>query len=132
MGFAGLNGAQQFVSVPDSNLGFMPDEYLYQIHDKKDKSHYIHRDMKMAELRTNIVKFDIPGNTNIWAGDVIELNVSSRMSVSEDRNDKFMSGNWLVTAIHHTITASSYVMTLECMKDSFENVPEYDYCKDKK
>lgn len=124
-GDAGLNGAGQFASAPDAHLGFMPDEYMYKIHDKKDKSHYVHRDMKMSELRTNIVKFDIAGNTNIWAGQIIEINVPSTIRENgADALDQYLSGNWLVTAIHHKINDMEYVMTLECMRDGFENMPE--------
>jgi len=123
-GSAGLNGAGQFASTPDSNIGFMPDEYMYGIHDKKDNTHYAHRDMKLAELRTNIVKFDIAGNTNIWAGDVINIKVPSNIREADDlEEDEFLSGSWLITAIHHKINAMEYIMTIECMRDGFENIP---------
>jgi len=121
---AGLNGAGEFPPSVDSNVGFMPNEYLYQVHDKKDKSHYAHRDMKMSELRTNIVKFDIAGDTNIWAGDVINITVPTSMIEHKGESDKFLSGKWLVTAIHHKINSMEYVQTLECMKDGFENIPD--------
>jgi hypothetical protein len=124
MSDAGLNGAGEFPPTPDSNVGFMPSDYLYQIHDKKDKTHYAHRDMKMAELRTNIVKFDIAGDTNIWAGDVINITVPTSMIEHKGESDKFLSGKWLVTAIHHKINSMEYVQTLECMKDGFENIPD--------
>ncbi len=124
MGTFGLNGASQFLSSTQSNLGFMPDEYVYQIHDKKDKSHYIHRDMKMAEMRTNIVKFDIAGDTNIWAGNTIEINSPTNVrDNSKSELDDNLSGVWLVTAIHHKINNDGYVMTIECMKDGFEVGP---------
>lgn len=124
MGWAGLDGAGQIGKKSDSHLGFMPDEYIYNIHDKKDKSHFIHRDMKMAELRTNIVKFNIPGNSSIWAGDIINIDKESQLNEAGEELDQLMSGRWLVTAIHHQIAGDGYFMTLECMKDSFENKPE--------
>jgi hypothetical protein len=125
MAFYGLDGAGQFVSDTQASLGFLPDEYLYQIHDKKDKSHYIHRDMKMSEMRTNIVKFDIAGDTNVWAGNTIDINVPTNVRNNPHTTfDENLSGKWLVTAIHHKINNDAYVMTIECMKDGFEQGPE--------
>ncbi len=126
LGWAGLDGDGQFGKVSDSHIGFMPDEYVYQIHDKKDKSHYIHRDMKMAELRTNIIKFNIIGNSSLWAGDKIIINKDSKIISGDEQYDQVMSGEWIITAIHHQINKKEYVMTLECMKDSFESAPDPD------
>ena len=125
MGMAELNGAGQFKSVPQCNLGFMPDEYLYRVHDMTPKNHYALRDMKMAEMRTNLVKFDIAGDSNVWAGDIIDLTVpTNNILFNESGSDPFLSGHWLVTAIHHKLSNTNYVMTIECMKDSYENTPE--------
>lgn len=124
MSESSLDGAGHFLKDTDSNVGFLPNEYLYQIHDKKDKTHYAHRDMKMSELRTNIVKFDIAGDTNIWAGDIINIKVPSSMKERNVDEDKILSGKWLVTAIHHKINNQEYVMTLECMKDGFDYAAE--------
>jgi hypothetical protein len=38
--------------------------------------------------------------------------------------DQYMTGKWLVTAIHHKISNSGYIMTLECMKDGFFGDPD--------
>ena len=124
LGWAGLDGDGQFGKVSDSHIGFMPDEYVYQIHDKKDKSHYIHRDMKMAEIRTNVIKFDIIGDSSLWAGDKIIIDKDTKRINSNEALDQVMSGEWIITAIHHQINKKRYVMTLECMKDSFETAPE--------
>ena len=123
----GLNGpaGKQFA---DFNVwqhsGFMSHNYLYDIHDKGEKSHYPLSDMKKMELRSNIVKFDIPGDTNIFAGDVVTLQLPTHIQAHNLPEDQYLTGNWLVTAIHHKISNNGYVMTLECMKDGFFGDPD--------
>lgn len=125
MGEAGLNGDMNFASSSQSSIGFMPDEYMYNIHHTTEKSHYPHRDMKLAEMRTNIIKFDVAGDTNLWAGSMINVSFPTNIRENSDTPvDKFLSGKWMITAIHHKINNMEYVMTIECMKDSFNTKPE--------
>jgi len=123
LGMAGLNGAGQFLPSPEAHVGFMPDEYMYAIHDKEMKSFYAYRDMKISETKANNIKFDIAGDTNVWAGDKIFIHVPTNMKDSDREEDIFISGEWIVTAIHHKINNTEYVCTLECMKDGFEEMP---------
>ena len=123
----GLNGPEgkQFA---DFNVwqhsGFMSHNYLYDIHDKGEKSHYPLHDMKNTELRSNMVKFDIPGDSNIFAGDVVTLQLPTHIRAHNLPEDQYLTGNWLVTAIHHKIANTGYIMTLECMKDGFFGDPD--------
>ncbi|MDE0953998.1 MAG: hypothetical protein OR994_04925 [Candidatus Poseidoniales archaeon] len=123
----GLNGpeAQQFA---DFNVwqhsGFMSDNYLYQIHDKGEKSHYPLYDQKQSQLRTNVIKFDVPGDSNVFAGDVIQLRMPTHIHNHDLPEDQYVTGKWLITAIHHKINNNSYEMTLECMKDGFFTDPD--------
>ena len=63
----------------------------------------------------------MPGDASVRLGDVIRWNnipspepvVGKEMAV-----DKILSGNFLVTAIHHTVSVGKYNMTLELTKDS--------------
>ena len=98
--------------------------YLYQIHDKGEKSHYPHYDMKKTEMRANTIKFDIPGDSNTWAGDVVLLRIPTNLPNLDVPEDQYMTGKWLVTAIHHKISNAGYTMTLECMKDGFFGDPD--------
>ena len=110
----------------DQHTGLMSDNYLYQFHDKGEKSHYPLHDMKIAQLRTNIVKFSMAGDTNIFAGDIITLKIATSIrdeSVTEPE-DQYSTGKWLITAIHHKINNDGYTSTLECMKDGFFTDPE--------
>ena len=123
----GLNGppSKPFKDINDwQHSGCMSSNYLYDIHDKGEFSHYPWYDMKKAELRTNIIKFDIPGDTNIFAGDVVQLRIPTHIHVHDLPEDQYLTGNWLVTAIHHKINTTEYVCTLECMKDGFFSDPD--------
>ena len=123
----GLNGPKD-APYADFNVkqheGFMSANYLYGIHDKGEKSHYPHYDMKKTEMRTNTIKFDVPGDTNCWAGDVVILRIPTNIHVHDLPEDQYLTGKWLVTAIHHKINNKEYVMTLECMKDGFFGDPD--------
>jgi hypothetical protein len=123
----GLNGPKD-APFADYNVwqhsGFMSSNYLYAIHDKGEKSHYPHYDMKRTEMRANTIKFDVPGDSNCWAGDVVILRIPTHIHVEDVPEDQYMTGKWLVVAIHHKINASGYIMTLECMKDGFFGDPD--------
>ena len=123
----GLNGPKD-APYADFNVkqheGFMSSNYLYGIHDKGEKSHYPTYDMKKTEMRTNTIKFDVPGDTNCWAGDVVMVRIPTNIHVHDIPEDQYMTGKWLVTAIHHKINNKEYTMTLECMKDGFFGDPD--------
>jgi hypothetical protein len=123
----GLNGPKD-ASFADYNVwqhnGFMSSNYLYAIHEKGENSHYPLYDMKMNEMETNTIKFDVPGDSNCWAGDVVMLRIPTHIHVHDVPEDQYMTGKWLVTAIHHKISNAGYTMTLECMKDGFFGDPD--------
>jgi len=119
LGDIGFADAFKGEQVAQSHLGYMSSNYMYNIHHKSELSHYPLYDQKMLELRSNTIKFDIPGDTNIYAGDVIEVLIPS-MTPQSYEMDRYMSGNFLVTAIHHKLSNNEYVSTLECSKDGFD------------
>jgi len=124
LGEVGLNAGDLFTSNSEAHSGFMSSNYLYDIHDKGDKNHYGVYDMKKAELRNNIISFDIAGDSNIYAGDVLTLHIPTNIHQGEEAEDQYMTGEWFVSAIHHKINNTEYIMTLECMKDGFYSDPE--------
>jgi hypothetical protein len=120
LGYVGFGEVFDADFVSDSNLGYMSSNYLYGYHDKSEIPHYPRYDQKMMEIRTNNVKFDVPGDSNIFAGNVIEIIIPSQTDQSGE-SDPYISGNFLVTAIHHKLNNSEYSMTLECNKDGFDS-----------
>jgi hypothetical protein len=123
----GLNGPKDS-PFPDYNVwqhnGFMSANYLYNFHDKGENSHYPLYDMKATQMKTNTIQFDVPGDSNCWAGDVVMLRIPTHIHVEDVPEDQYMTGKWLVTAIHHKISNAGYTMTLECMKDGFFGDPD--------
>jgi hypothetical protein len=71
-------------------------------------------------IRYNV---DIPGNSTLHAGQMIDLQLPS--STGEDiinnEEDRFMTGNYLVTCVRHKFTKNNHVMSLQIVKDSFKN-----------
>ena len=106
------------------NMVFMSSNYLYDFHDKGENSHYPWYAMKRAELTKNVIQFDVPGDSNLFAGDVVNLQIPTHLPNHKEPYDQYLTGKWLVTAIHHKINNWGYVMTLECMKDGFYGDPD--------
>lgn len=122
LGMSPLNGQGLFDTAPITVKGYMSDNYMYEVHDKTELSHYPHRQMKMSELATLTVQFDMPGDSNIWAGDIVNIDMPTKIRENPDSDvDVYVSGEWMITAIHHKINKAEYVMTCEAMKDGYEN-----------
>jgi len=123
----GLNGPKE-LPFSEYNVwqhnGFMSANGLYNFHEKGEKSHYPLYDMKKTERSANTIKFDVPGDSNCWAGDVVLLRIPTHIHVHDVPEDQYMTGKWLVVAIHHKINNSGYTMTVECMKDGFFGDPD--------
>jgi len=77
----------------------------------------------ISQLRSNVLRLAAYGNSRLQAGDVIDVNVPAtgkRASVSEITN-KSVSGKYLIVALCHRIRADgTYVTTMECARDSFD------------
>jgi hypothetical protein len=125
IGFSGLDGAGTVTTSSVPNYGYMSDNYFYDVQHKTEKNHYVRRDMKISELKTLISTFEMAGDTNIIAGDLISIDVPTK-----DKSNKLMgidlmiSGEYLVASIHHVVHyKDGYSMTIEAVKDGFENEP---------
>ncbi len=76
----------------------------------------------LTNTRMNIV---VAGRTDIEAGSIIYLNYPALGPTSDkdkavDKIDKNFSGYYLITAIHHKITALDHTMSMEIVKDSLK------------
>lgn len=85
----------------------------------------IHGNRKSSLLELSNLKLNmtVPGRTDIEVGRVLYFNypiLGEKESPDETSNDKYYSGYYLVTAIHHTINKSKHMMTMECVKDCLE------------
>ena len=83
----------------------------------------------------NTLKLDItvPGRTDMEVGRLIRFwypSVGQQSAPEEIKYDVFISGIFMVTAIHHQITQFRHTMTMEIAKDSYAN-PILDVTLDK-
>ncbi len=123
LGMGGLNAGGTREVVPTANYGYMSDNYFYNVHHKTESNHYVRRDMKIEEMKTLTSSFMIAGDTNIMAGDLISIDVPTKDKSDKQLGlDKMISGEYLITQIHHVMHVSNgYTMNIEAFKDGFEN-----------
>jgi hypothetical protein len=89
-----------------------PDTYLETI--------YVNRASYMSRLAQNMYTADTYGDTAIAAGDLIYLELPEvQGSTSTIGADKYLSGYFLVTTIHHKFTPDSYHTTFDMFKNGF-------------
>ena len=81
------------------------------------------------QLIQNLLRIFIYGDISITAGQMITLNLPQFRATTEDgdqsRKSKYVSGNYLVTKVRHTIIHKGrwqHMTTIECTKGAFGNV----------
>jgi len=110
-----------FVSTTSATKHFSEGvEYPYQS-DNLDQT-LQRRSARLRQLGRGIkVQLEVPGQTFIQAGDIIEVNIGSTSATTEDKQDKTLSGKHLVTTIRHEFSRGEdprHKMYLETVKDS--------------
>ena len=98
--------------------------------NKDDKLMNLHPEMFVQNrnslfLDVNTLKLSIqvPGRTDMHVGKIVEFKYPSVKSKTvdmrdEDFYDKYISGFYIITAIHHQITKLRHTMNMEIAKDS--------------
>lgn len=69
----------------------------------------------------SILNIEVNGQTFIQAGDKVNLEITANSAVSDEREDKQLSGNYIVTHLRHTFTKSQQLkhkITMQVAKDS--------------
>jgi hypothetical protein len=75
--------------------------------------------IKLAELNSRKVIINIPFDALVTAGAIVELNIPvMRPQDKKYEKDKFKSGRYLVSSVHHGITGDAASTTLELLTDS--------------
>lgn len=114
--------------TPTSSINFYPiSPKLFTNFEnnigEKIKDIYGNRLSNLLDLTNIKININIPGRTDIEVGSLIKLNFPVMDPSSDNTNklDEKYSGNYLITAIRHTITKTKAVdhrMILEIIKDS--------------
>jgi hypothetical protein len=84
------------------------------------------RNSLFSDITTLKMKITVPGRTNMEVGTIVDLDYPSvsadrDKSASEDIRDKWVSGYYMITAIHHQITKLRHNAICEISKDSYLN-----------
>lgn len=93
--------------------GTKPETYLKDI--------YTNRASYMTRLAQNMYTADVYGDPRIGAGDIISVDIHEYSGTTTEHVDldKYASGYYLVTSIHHRFTADSYMCTYDLFKNGF-------------
>jgi hypothetical protein len=117
--FSIANGEVDPVSGKHTKVFFIPNNT-----DSKHKTYleeiYPNRASYMSRLVQNMFSIEVYGDTEIGAGDVITIDLPEIDGfTSGSKFDKYMSGYFLVTSIHHKLTSDSYHCTYDIFKNGF-------------
>jgi hypothetical protein len=124
------------VFVPESPRNFSSSISYYPVNPKlfndfpgnvSEKMGEIYGNRKSTLLDLTNIKLNItvPGRSDIEVGNLIYINFPALgPAVESDTNrahiDRSYSGYYLITAIHHRLTALEHIMIMEVVKDSLQ------------
>lgn len=72
----------------------------------------------MSRFKQFELKAEAPGDSDLRAGSIINVDVPSFSSGADYVNEKYSSGKWLISAIRHIIVRDRYRCNLELVKNS--------------
>lgn len=102
----------KFFFIPKD--GSKPDTFLEEI--------YTNRASYMTRLAQNMYTADVYGDTAITAGDMISIQIPNITGMTRDiEEDPFLSGYFLISAIHHKLTSDSYHCTFDLYKNGYSS-----------
>ena len=101
-------------SSDDDLMNLHPEKYVQQ------------RNSLLSDITTLKVKVTVPGRTNMEVGQIVDLDYPSATSgrdgsTPEEIRDQWVSGYYMITAIHHHITKLRHNAICELAKDSYLN-----------
>lgn len=101
--------------IPKNLSPDFPDTFLEEV--------YPNRASYMTRLAQNMFTIEIHGDPEITAGDVITIDlpeIDGRQPNKKDF-DRFLSGYFLVSSIHHKISPDTYHCTIDLFKNGFSS-----------
>lgn len=107
------NKALYSEEVPTEDGG--KETILYETHEGE---YSFQRRSMMQQINSFSVELEVPGNSEITVGDIVELDAVIYRSSDKDL---YLSGNYLVTGVHHFITLSNYQTIMMISRDSLRS-----------
>ena len=98
------------------------------IRPTKVEKYLQHRQSQLQHINNYTIALSFPGNPERTVGQIIKFHMPNAMgdSVRAREEDKYLSGNWLITRLTHHIAKNGYFLDCELIKDSFVNEIEYE------
>lgn len=85
---------------------------MFQTHEEE---YSFQRRSMMQQINGFSVEMTVPGNSEITVGDIVELDT---VIYRTSDKDKYLSGKYLVTAVHHLVTIKEYKTIVTISRDS--------------
>ncbi|WVX87479.1 tail protein [Vibrio phage EniLVp02] len=100
---------------PFNSVMILPGDGYYRDGTKLPQGHIQSvSHMERARIDRRVVNAQIPGNTDLTVGNLVNL----KMVSIENESSNNLSGVYIISKIHHIITTTRYVMDLELITDS--------------
>ena len=140
---SGVTGDTVVSQQPQQRIGSLTNQphasYRFQsknallydghIHVNTPEHWTLRRMSHLSMMRNVIVVVEMPGDTAIRLGSVVRWKDFPSAQPTSDggkqENDKFLEGDFLVTAIHHQLEAGKYHMIVELTKDALASTTGY-------
>ena len=83
------------------------------------------RQAVLARIKNSKINIVVHGDSRIMVGQTILLQFPTGGDIkeSDEQVDKFVSGKYLITAVHHNISDTDYKTVLTCVKDTYIKSP---------
>lgn len=79
------------------------------------------RNAQLSQFKEHLVRVSVPGNSNIHAGDVIQLEIPSKDAPRDERKtiDQSVSGRYIIQSVRHRVVMNNeYTSYLTLIRDS--------------
>ncbi len=89
--------------------------------EKFDNSHLNlpFRNVMKYTLNNFSIIGEVSGDSNLYVGCLVNLNIPSSTSINQYQEEKLTSGKWLVSSIRHIISKARYRQNIELVSDSY-------------
>ena len=125
--YADYSDSMNFVTITSNGKSFDEGNNYPYAPDELEKI-VMRRNSRIRQFENSItLNMTVPGNTNIQAGDIIDVTIGASSTVTSITDDPNFSGRYLITKIRHNFNNSleevTHVINMTVVKDSVD----YDY-----
>lgn len=123
-----LNNSKLYTSENTLVKNSAASHQRFVVAGTKDKSYTKRNQFFMQHFNGIKYRMQVPGNSNLRLGQVINLDIPSRTGVDiENRqHDRYYSGPYMITSLKHRFTPAqtSYSTTIEIVRSGYKTNPE--------